>query len=71
MVDLLAQRYGKLPTEILALPPGDLYLNFCTAFPETIRSQHDRRARRAREHKLGYSPTARLLEALSARHGRR
>jgi hypothetical protein len=61
VVDQLAQRYGKLPTEILDLSLSDFYLNVCIAFPEFITKSHDRAERRAREELLGYNPIKKLL----------
>jgi hypothetical protein len=63
MVDALAQRYGKLPTEILELTPEEFYLNLTIGFPEAIRERRDRAERQVRETKLGYNPIQKLLEA--------
>jgi hypothetical protein len=61
MVDALAQRYGKLPTELLELSPDEFYLNFTIAFPQQIERKRDRAERQVREAALGYNPIQKLL----------
>ena len=63
-MDALAQRYSKLPTEILELTPADFYLNLCIAFPEQIQKKQRRAERKAAEHRLGYNPIKKLLAML-------
>jgi hypothetical protein len=56
--------YGRLPSEILALTPGELYLNFLIAFPESKEAGDLKTEHRARERAMGYSPTKMLLHSL-------
>jgi len=56
--------YGKLPTEILALTPGEFYLNLHIAFP-TVKEHFDlAQEAKEREAKLGYHPIRELLRVL-------
>ncbi len=64
LVDALAQRYSKLPTDILELTPADFHLNLCIAFPEQIQKKHRRAERKAAEHSLGYNPVRRFIEMM-------
>lgn len=66
MVGVLAEKYHRLPSEILKLDPRDFYLNLAVAFPEGARHRKRMKERIEKERKLGYDPVKKLLNHLKS-----
>ena len=66
MVRALAREYGRLPTEILRMEPGEFYLNLVMTFPEIVTKRKRHEWRDKEERKLGYNPIRRLIENLKS-----
>lgn len=64
MVRSLAEKYGRLPSEILKQTPAEFYLNLVVSFPETVTRPRRHRWREAEEKKLGYNPIKKWIEQM-------
>ncbi len=60
----MAEKYGRLPTEIMRQEPGEFYLNLVVTFPEIVKKRKRREWREREEKKLGYNPIRKWIEQM-------